>query len=58
MEDSSVVTPDHVPPEWVLAQRFCACASPSPELRAERKGAARTYCAHCGLPIRLDFRRT
>jgi hypothetical protein len=55
MEDRSVVTPDYVPPEWVAAQPFCVCGEPVPELRAERKGAARSYCAHCGLPIRLDF---
>jgi len=34
---------------------FCACAVPVPEVRATHKGAARTHCARCGLPIRLDF---
>jgi hypothetical protein len=34
---------------------FCRCASPAPHVRALRKGAARTYCSACSLPIRLDF---
>ncbi len=37
------------------AQGVCACAVPIPEVRATRKGAARTHCAKCSLPIRLDF---
>jgi predicted SprT family Zn-dependent metalloprotease len=33
----------------------CACAQPVPEVRATRKGAARTHCARCGQPLRLAF---
>jgi hypothetical protein len=31
----------------------CTCAKPIPVERAERKGAATTECARCGLPIAL-----
>ncbi len=31
----------------------CACERPLPRQRAERKGAARTICDRCGLPVRL-----
>lgn len=37
------------------AKGVCACAVPIPEVRATYKGAARTYCARCGLPMKLDF---
>ena len=33
----------------------CTCATPVPQVRATRKGAARSFCAKCDLPIRLDF---
>jgi hypothetical protein len=33
----------------------CSCAVPLPQQQATHKGAARTHCARCGLPIRLDF---
>ena len=33
----------------------CSCAVPVPQQQATHKGAARTHCARCGLPIRLDF---
>jgi hypothetical protein len=33
----------------------CTCSVPVPVVRAEHKGAARTHCATCELPIRLDF---
>jgi hypothetical protein len=33
----------------------CACVVPVPQVQATHKGAARTHCARCGLPIRLDF---
>lgn len=34
---------------------YCDCLQPIPEERAERRGAARTYCARCDreLPLRL-----
>jgi hypothetical protein len=31
----------------------CTCEKPIPVERAERKGAAVTECARCGLPIAL-----
>jgi hypothetical protein len=56
MDPSSVVIPDHVPDVWPEpAGATCACPVPLPEVRATRKGAARTHCARCGRPIRLDF---
>lgn len=33
--------------------RTCTCATPVPQVTAARKGAARTVCARCGLPIRI-----
>ena len=33
----------------------CSCVVPVPQVQATHKGAARTHCASCGLPIRLDF---
>ena len=35
---------------------YCDCRWPDPEERAERKGAARTYCARCDreLPLRME----
>ncbi|MFL5953748.1 MAG: hypothetical protein ACJ76I_06545 [Gaiellaceae bacterium] len=33
----------------------CTCAAPVPVVRAAHKGAARTYCATCALPMKLDF---
>ncbi len=33
----------------------CTCSVPIPQVKATHKGAARTECARCGLPIRLDF---
>ncbi len=38
-------------PSTTKAQETCSCAAPLPTERAERKGAARTHCARCGLPI-------
>jgi hypothetical protein len=35
----------------------CTCLVPQPSVQAERKGAANTVCARCGLPIRIDFDR-
>jgi hypothetical protein len=36
-----------------LSAATCSCARPLPQEQAERKGASRTTCARCGLPIRL-----
>jgi hypothetical protein len=33
----------------------CQCAAPAPVVRADRKGAARTYCARCGRPMRIEL---
>jgi hypothetical protein len=32
---------------------WCTCEKPLPVHIAERKGAARSVCARCGLPMRL-----
>jgi len=56
--DSDVLTPDFVPADWALTAAppaVCTCPKPLPEVRAEHKGAARTYCARCGLPMRIAF---
>jgi hypothetical protein len=56
MEDPRLTTPDVTTHGWTPAgATLCTCAKPAPELRAVYKGAARTYCAHCGLPMRIDF---
>jgi hypothetical protein len=36
-----------------LSSPTCSCERPLPLERAERKGASRTSCERCGLPIRL-----
>ena len=33
--------------------QHCSCAKPVPVERSERKGAARTVCGRCGLPVKL-----
>jgi hypothetical protein len=59
MDEPGVLIPDHVPAAWsryVAEPRMtCACPRPAPHMRAERKGAARTYCERCGLPVRLEL---
>jgi hypothetical protein len=35
------------------ASHTCTCEHPLPRTRAERKGAAATYCERCGLPVPL-----
>jgi hypothetical protein len=39
--------------EWYPG--YCDCPRPVPQERAERRGAARTYCARCDreLPLRI-----
>jgi hypothetical protein len=39
----------------VLTTPTCSCVVPVPVVRAAHKGAARTHCATCDLPIKLDF---
>ena len=41
----------------VVKPLTCECPQPQPEVRATWKGAARTVCGRCGLPIRLVFER-
>jgi len=56
--DSNVLIPDVVPTEWTSRDQsanVCACAVPMPQVKAAWKGAARTYCARCGLPTRITF---
>jgi hypothetical protein len=36
----------------------CTCTKPLPVQRAVRKGAARTVCARCGLPLALRLTST
>ena len=49
MEDPRVVT--------VNQPRTCECADPQPQQFAERKGAAQTVCAKCGLPMKIAWSR-
>jgi hypothetical protein len=48
MDTRPAVTPE-------TTHAVCACAVPLPEVRATHKGAARTHCARCDLPVRLEF---
>jgi predicted SprT family Zn-dependent metalloprotease len=36
---------------------YCDCPRPIAEQRAERRGAARTYCVRCGRELPLTMRR-
>lgn len=54
MEHAGVSAPDYVPAAWGAAG-LCACASPIPQQKAVRKGAARSICARCGRPTRLEL---
>lgn len=38
-----------------VTEKTCSCTDPQPQVRAVRKGAARTYCARCGLPVKIAF---
>ncbi len=56
--DSNILTPDFVPQSWTphdQSSNTCACAAPVAQVKAAWKGAARTYCARCGLPMRISF---
>ena len=39
----------------VVLTETCQCATPVPVVKAERKGAARTVCARCDRPVRIEF---
>jgi hypothetical protein len=39
------------------AAHYCECPRPIAEQRAERRGAARTYCVRCGLVLPLRMGR-
>jgi len=49
------ITPDPIPP--AAAPYYCDCAAPIAEQRAERRGAARTYCARCDRELPLTIGR-
>jgi len=56
--DGNVLTPDVVPEQWTThdhSSSVCSCSVPVPQTKAAWKGAARTYCARCGLPLRITF---
>ena len=36
---------------------YCDCPKPIPQERAERRGAAGTYCARCDRPIAVRWPR-
>ncbi len=38
-----------------LKTNHCACPVPLPQAKAAHKGAARTHCVRCGLPVRIAF---
>ncbi|MGZ4340443.1 MAG: hypothetical protein ACXVQ3_10335 [Gaiellaceae bacterium] len=38
-----------------VVTEICQCAVPVPVVKAEWKGAARTVCARCERPIRIEF---
>jgi hypothetical protein len=42
-------------PPVVTPTRTCTCSEPIPVVRADRKGAGRTECLRCGMPVRLTF---
>jgi hypothetical protein len=42
----------------MLRLASCTCEKPVPVERATRKGAARTECARCGLPVALRLTRS
>jgi hypothetical protein len=39
----------------ILKSNVCACSVPVPHVKAAHKGAARTYCVRCGLPMRITL---
>ena len=43
-------------PDQTLKELWCTCAKPLPVHIAERKGAARSVCARCERPLRLQLR--
>ena len=52
----SPITPGPLPPTPLPPSGYyCDCPAPMPEQRAERRGAARTYCTRCEreLPLRI-----
>jgi len=34
---------------------LCSCENPAPHEEATHKGASRTVCLNCNLPIRISF---
>jgi hypothetical protein len=54
--DAALAREAQAPPAGAARDGTCECHYPIAEERAERKGAARTYCARCGLPVPITFR--
>ncbi len=52
---TEVARPQDVRSPVSTAADDCACPTPVPVQKAERKGVARTHCARCGRPIPLRF---
>jgi hypothetical protein len=50
----SPMTPGPSPPSGY----YCDCLRPMPEQRAERRGAARTYCTRCERELPLKIGRS
>jgi hypothetical protein len=53
--DKHLLVTDEAQPLGAQPGTTCTCASPIPEVRATWKGAARTHCSRCDLPVQLDF---
>ena len=55
MDAHFLVDPDLPGPPELETSPTCTCPTPLPEARATWKGAARTFCSRCDLPVQLDF---
>ena len=45
----------HAPLPELLLSEYCDCAKPILQARAERRGAAHTYCARCDREVPLSL---
>lgn len=43
------------PPTGATPADLCSCEKPAPQQQATHKGASRTICLNCNLPVRLAF---
>jgi len=48
--------PEHALTPPTKTTEWCVCAKPLPVHIAERKGAARSVCARCERPLKLQLR--